>query len=287
MSNGLRSGYEREADAFEADSLETDSFELSDESEFDQESERNCLLTKSRRWNWPLNFWKSRAKRNSTSFSAAFSKKVWRGVKKIGKPLGGLLKKVAKVASAHSGKAAGTFFGGPVGGGCRRETRLRRDETVRTRTRRDEPRRSGVRGCAAVCQARRRSPRKMPKICRRERRHQRQPSGRNQSRTASRRRVLRRKRGGGGGRTGTVYEQGNGDGPNRYDCLRSQPPMGAGSGVDTGNRFQLQLTHKKERTTCTTQIAHRSNIEASTRKPINMNSRMSSPTIDRRNRGRS
>ena len=49
-------------------------------------------------------------------FLGGLFKKVWRGVKKIGKPLGGLLKKVAKVALPIAGTAAGTFFGGPVGG---------------------------------------------------------------------------------------------------------------------------------------------------------------------------
>jgi hypothetical protein len=47
-------------------------------------------------------------------------KKAWRGIKKVGagviRPLGGLLKTVAKTALPLAATAAGSFFGGPVGG---------------------------------------------------------------------------------------------------------------------------------------------------------------------------
>lgn len=47
-------------------------------------------------------------------------KKAWRGIKKVGskiiRPLGGVLKAVAKKALPFVATAAGTFFGGPAGG---------------------------------------------------------------------------------------------------------------------------------------------------------------------------
>jgi hypothetical protein len=49
-------------------------------------------------------------------FLGGLFKKVWKGVKKVGKPLGGILKGVAKVGLPIAGKVAGSFFGGPVGG---------------------------------------------------------------------------------------------------------------------------------------------------------------------------
>lgn len=42
-------------------------------------------------------------------------KKVWGGIKKVAKPLGRVLKGVAKVALPIAGKVAGGFFGGPLG----------------------------------------------------------------------------------------------------------------------------------------------------------------------------
>jgi hypothetical protein len=42
-------------------------------------------------------------------------KKVWGGIKKVAKPLGRVLKGVAKVALPIAGKVAGGFFGGPAG----------------------------------------------------------------------------------------------------------------------------------------------------------------------------
>src|SRR5262249_48961307 len=47
-------------------------------------------------------------------------KKAWRGIKAVGssviRPLGGVLKTVAKTALLFIATAAGTFFGGPAGG---------------------------------------------------------------------------------------------------------------------------------------------------------------------------
>jgi hypothetical protein len=118
MSNGagLQSGYEREADAFEADSLEADSFEFNDESEFDQESEEELPLDEVEEMELAAQLLEITTEEELDQFLGSLFKKVWRGVKKIGKPLGGLLKKVAKVALPIAGTAAGTFFGGPVGG---------------------------------------------------------------------------------------------------------------------------------------------------------------------------
>lgn len=53
-------------------------------------------------------------------FLGNFFKKAWRGIKKVGsnliRPLGGVLKSVAKQALPYLATAAGTFFGGPAGG---------------------------------------------------------------------------------------------------------------------------------------------------------------------------
>jgi hypothetical protein len=53
-------------------------------------------------------------------FLGNFFKKAWRGIKKVGsnliRPLGGVLKAVAKKALPFLATAAGTFFGGPAGG---------------------------------------------------------------------------------------------------------------------------------------------------------------------------
>ena len=47
-------------------------------------------------------------------------KKAWRGIEAVGssviRPLGGVLKTVAKTALPFVATAAGTFFGGPAGG---------------------------------------------------------------------------------------------------------------------------------------------------------------------------
>ena len=49
-------------------------------------------------------------------FLGGLFKRVWRGVRKIAKPLGGILRRVAKVALPIAGKVVGGFFGGPLGG---------------------------------------------------------------------------------------------------------------------------------------------------------------------------
>ena len=118
MTNGagLRNGYLREADAFEADSFETDSLEFDQETEFDQESEEESPLDEVEEMELAAQLLEITSEEELDQFLGSVFKKVWRGVKKIGKPLGGLLKKVAKVGLPILGKAAGTFFGGPVGG---------------------------------------------------------------------------------------------------------------------------------------------------------------------------
>lgn len=53
-------------------------------------------------------------------FLGKLFKKAWRGIKSVGskliRPLGGVLKSVAKTALPFLATAAGTFFGGPAGG---------------------------------------------------------------------------------------------------------------------------------------------------------------------------
>lgn len=53
-------------------------------------------------------------------FLGKLVKKAWRGIRKIAprilRPLGGVLRRVAKTALPIAGRALGTFFGGPAGG---------------------------------------------------------------------------------------------------------------------------------------------------------------------------
>ena len=75
MTNGMgvHNGYEQERTR----SKRTRSKPTRSSSRTNRNSSRtpSCRLMKSTKWSWPLSFWKSRAKRNSISFSAAFLRK--------------------------------------------------------------------------------------------------------------------------------------------------------------------------------------------------------------------
>ena len=117
--------FEFETDQFETDQFEMDQFETGD-FEFDQEfdaGEFESPFSEAEEMELATELLSISSDAELDQFLGKLFKRAWRGLRKVGKfvgravrPLGGLLKGVAKKLLPVAAGAAGTFFGGPVGG---------------------------------------------------------------------------------------------------------------------------------------------------------------------------
>jgi hypothetical protein len=105
---------------WEYDTLESDQFEFPGEWELTQEIGMESPFDEVEEMELASQLLEVTDEAELDQFLGSLIKKAWRGVRKIGRnvlrPLGGVLKAVAKKALPYLAGAAGTFFGGPVGG---------------------------------------------------------------------------------------------------------------------------------------------------------------------------
>ena len=116
---------EFETDQFEADQFEMDQLESGDV-EFDQEldtGEFESPITEAQEMELATELLSISNDAELDQFLGKLLKGAWRGLRKVGsaigrvaRPMGGLLKGVAKKLLPVAAGAAGTFFGGPAGG---------------------------------------------------------------------------------------------------------------------------------------------------------------------------
>jgi hypothetical protein len=105
---------------WERDTLETAQFEFPGEWEFSEEIGLESPFSESEEMELAAELLQITDEAELDQFLGKLIKGAWRGIKKIGgkilRPLGGVLKIVAKKALPYLAGAAGTFFGGPAGG---------------------------------------------------------------------------------------------------------------------------------------------------------------------------
>ena len=112
---------EPEMDEFETDEFESaDEFESMDEFEFDGETDLESPFEEFEEMEYAAELLSIQSEEELDQFLGKLVKRAWKGVRKIGgkvlRPLGKVLKGVAKKALPFLAGAAGTFFGGPAGG---------------------------------------------------------------------------------------------------------------------------------------------------------------------------
>ncbi len=100
---------------YPAEAFESEQFEFAFEDEAEVYGETGSPFTEAEEMELVLELLEVTNEAEMDYFLGKVFKKIGSGLKKISKPLGGILKGAAKQALPMLGKAAGAYFGGPAG----------------------------------------------------------------------------------------------------------------------------------------------------------------------------